>query len=193
MVKLRAKFFALFLMDAVLWVFNLVIASWVVSMFTRAQPDLNEHGKPWGGWFGTWDNPPQGDEKYQRECMFPGVTTGLKGYWNRVGWLRRNPLYGFNKWAGIPYKDSYEFHVDGNENISDKDRVPGSYYAKVIDAHNGKVVAFEYYLVKPWRIGSFEKCIRVRLGWKVMTDKFERYGFATLVDTANPFKSYGDL
>ncbi len=27
---------------------------------------------------------------------------------------------------------------------------------------------------EPW--GKHGKCIRIRLGWKLMTDKFERYG-----------------
>ena len=53
MFKLKAKFALLFLMDAFLWVFNYLIVSWVLSIFTRAQPDLDEHGEQWGGWFGT--------------------------------------------------------------------------------------------------------------------------------------------
>lgn len=75
----------------------------------------------------------------------------------------------------------------GDPNISDKERRPGWYFAQLRLA--GKLIGFELYVVAPW---SFGRCIRMRLGWKLMTDKFERYGFAQLVNTCNPFDGYGD-
>lgn len=166
------------------------IAVPILSIFTKAQPDLDEEGEAWGWLYGTWDNPPQGDEKWQRECYFPHITTGFKGYINRVGWLFRNPCYGFQKKAGIPYDKMNVISCEGNENISDKYEIAGKYFATVKDT-NGKVLAFEYYIIKPWTILPWKKCQRYRLGWKIMTDKYERYGFATLVDTINPMKSFG--
>lgn len=53
----------------------------------------------------------------------------------------------------------------------------------------GRVVAFEFYCVFPC---GFGRCLRSRLGWKIMTDKFERFGFAQLVNTFNPLDGYGD-
>jgi hypothetical protein len=159
----------------------------VVSLFTRAQPDLDENTKPWGWLFGTYDNPPQGDAKHQREGLFPGAVNGWKGYVMRVLWLWRNPGYNFQRLLCIHYSPLYSLDYIGNSQISDKYKTPGYYFAKLCD--NEKLIGFEFYCVYPW---AFGKCVRVRFGWKLMTDKFERYQFAPLVNTANPLKSYGD-
>lgn len=188
-MRLYLKYVSLVVLDLLSLLSSIPVVP-ILSLFTKAKPDLNERGEPWGWIYGTWDNPPQGDEKWQREGWFPHITTGFRGYLNRIGWLYRNPCYGFQRLAGIDYaRDNVVTHT-GNENISDKYKIPGSYLAKVRTA-GGDLIAFEYYIVKPWRIGSFEKCFRMRIGWKVMTDKYERYGFAALVDTINPIKSYG--
>lgn len=183
------KYILLVILDIVS-LLSSVVAVPILSIFTKAQLDLNEFGKPWGWIYGTWDNPPQGDEKWQREGWFPHITTGFRGYLNRIGWLFRNPCYGFQRWAGIPYSEDNIITHTGNKYISDKYEIPGSYFAKVHDS-DGKLIAFEYYTVKPWSGENPEKCQRYRLGWKIMTDKYERYGFATLVDTINPIKTYG--
>lgn len=187
MFKLSLKWSGLFILDIAVLVLNYIVVAWALSLFTKAQPDLNEKTKPWGGWFGTWDNPPQGDSRWLRLGWFPGKTTGIKGYLNRVGWLFRNPGYGFQRWAAVNYSDRNKLIAKGNPDISDKYKIPGSYLAKLYDK-NSKLIAFEYYLVKPW---SDTKCIRIRFGWKLVTDKFETYGFAAYVNTFNPFKSYG--
>lgn len=174
----------------ILGVASNIIAAPILSIFTKAQPDLDEHGEPWGWIYGTWDNPPQGDEKWQREGWFPNITTGWKGYLNRIGWLYRNPCYGLQRMLGVKYNEENILSFTGNPDISDKYKVAGSYFAK-LHSPKGDLLAFEYYLLKPWSIGSYEKCIRIRLGWKMMTDKFQRYGFATMVDTVNPHKGYG--
>jgi hypothetical protein len=102
-------------------------------------------------------------------------------------WMIRNPLYGYARIAGVPYSVTLQMAYRGNPNISDKNKVSGYYFATVRDG--GKLVAFEFYCVLPW---GFGKCFRARLGWKIMTDKFQRYGFAQLVNTCNPFDGYGD-
>lgn len=161
----------------------------IVSIFTKPAPDLGPDTKAWGWLFGTYDNPPQGDTPFvERRAPFPHIVTGWKGYVNRVAWLWRNNGYNFNKKIGIEYDPYYKVTFEGNEDISDRDEVPGSYFAKCHD-HKGNLIAFEYYIVKPW--GSGKKCFRARLGWKIMSSKFTRYGFAPMVNTANPFKSYG--
>lgn len=163
------------------------VAAPIIAAFTRAMP-YGQAPYSWGWLWGTYDNPPQGDEGYVRErAPFPGVTTGWRGYLNRCMWMIRNPLYGFAKRAGVNYSPTYQLSYTGNPNISDKYKVPGWYLAKL---HDGKkLVAFEFYCVLPW---GFGRCLRARLGWKIMTDKFQRYGFAQLVNTCNPFDGYGD-
>lgn len=174
------------LLDWALW-FTVPVVSPVIAAFTRA----DFYGKEpysWGGWYGTYDNPPQGDEGFVRErAPFVGVTDGWRGYLNRVMWMIRNPLYGFARKCSVEWSPTLAISHTGDESISDKYKRPGWYLAK---AHNlnGKLVAFEFYCVLPW---GFGKCFRARLGWKIMTDKFGRYGFAQLVNTANPLKSYG--
>ena len=181
------KYLFLVVLDAFANLSNFIAAP-ILSIFTRARPDLDEAGKPWGWIYGTWDNPPQGDEKWQREGWFPQITTGFKGYLNRIGWLFRNPCYGLQRMIGIDYDVDNVITCIGDEHISDKYARPGYYYAEV-KSPEGKLLGFEYYTVRPYGNG---KCFRMRLGWKIMTDKFKRYGFATFVDTITPYKQFGD-
>lgn len=169
-----------------------VLAVPVIAAFTREGSYL-EPSYSWGWIWGTYDNPPQGDEGFVRaRAWFPGITTGIKGYLNRINWMIRNPLYGFAKIAGVEYSPSLVTTYTGDPDISDKDMRPGYYFAKV---HDGtKLVAFEFYCVLPWKYQFLKnkKDLRMRLGWKVMTDKFERNKFAQLVNTINPFDGYGE-
>lgn len=41
------------------------LAAFVVPIFTRAMPHKLPEGYRWGGWFGTYDNPTQGDDVYE--------------------------------------------------------------------------------------------------------------------------------
>lgn len=142
----------------------------------------------WWSWFWTYDNPPQGDAGYQRErAPFTPASTPFQLYVNRVGWLWRNPGYGFQKWCGITNYSGMKVVCDGEPKIGDKERRPGSYFARCYD-RAGRMVAFEYYLIKPW---SESRCIRVRIGWKIQSRKFDSAGFAPLVNTPNPWKRYG--
>ena len=180
-----AKWFVFFLGDILMWISNLFVAP-ILSLFTKAQPDLNEKTKQWGWLYGTWDNPPQGDSKHQREGIYPYATTGLKGYVMRVLWLYRNPCYGYQKMVGVKYNPIGAVSFKGDDRISDKYGLSGYYFAEY--KLNGKVEAFEFYGIYPY---SKTKCFRIRVGWKIMTDKFKKYGFATFVDTATPFKTFG--
>jgi hypothetical protein len=163
------------------------VAAPIIAAFTRPMShDLPRYS--WGGLWGTYDNPPQGDEGYVRKrAPFPGVTTGWRGYLNRCMWMLRNPLYGFAVKASVKWSPDLVITHKGNERISDKRKVPGWYFATA--RKRGKLAAFEFYCVLPWGLG---RCLRARLGWKIMTDKFSRYGFAQLVNTCNPFDGYGD-
>lgn len=181
------RYVALFVIDILLTILTVLPAAIIVPLFTREQ----EYGKPeytWGWLWGTFDNPPQGDQGYVRKrCLFLGATTGVKGYVNRVMWMLRNPLYGLAKLSSIKWSDTATLVVTGNTEISDKYRVPGSMLAKLYEGD--KLIGFEFYMVKPW---SATRNIRCRLGWKMTTEKFKDRGFAQFVGTCNPFDGYGD-
>ena len=71
------------------------------------------------------------------------------------------------------------------------------------DSSTLKVVGFEFYGIFPWMpedktFSVFRwtfkikaKDLRVRLGWKILTDKYQIGGFAPLVNTFNPVDGYG--
>lgn len=181
------KWLALTLLDLLL-LLTVPVAAPIIAAFTREQPyGLAPYS--WGSIWGTYDNPPQGDEGYVRQrAPFPSVTNGWRGYVNRVMWMIRNPLYGYARKAAVDYSPTLTITHKGDESISDKYKRPGWYFARAVDL-SGRVVAFEFYCVLPW---GFGRCLRSRLGWKIMTDKFERFGFAQLVNTFNPLDGYGD-
>lgn len=167
------------LLDLALLVPFLLLAP-LLSLFTGG-------GWPsWGGWFWTHDNPPHGDPKFAAACWFPGVTSGAKGWANRVQWLWRNPLYGLARRLGVEFVGGMVATV-GDTKASDRRGVAGSYFSRYIV--DGEVLAFEYYLIKPWGAG---RCLRMRLGWKITTARFaghQKYGIHVI--SINPFASFG--
>lgn len=180
------KWLLLTLLDYIL-ILTVPFAAIGVSLFTKAD-SYDKDVYTWGGLWGTYDNPPQGDEGFAfKRAPFPNVNTGVKGYLNRCMWMIRNPMYGFARKSAVDYKQDVIVTHIGDENISDKEKRPGWYFAKA--KRKGKVIAFEFYGVFPY---SKTRDVRLRLGWKIMTDKFKRYGFAQLVNTINPFDGYGD-
>ena len=180
------KWLVLCLFDWVL-LLTVPIAAPIIAAFTRPQPhDAGPYS--WGWIWGTYDNPPQGDVGYVRQrSPVPGLITGWQGYLNRTWWMIRNPLYGFARGSSIAYRPDFDQVLIGKDGISDKDKVPGWYFVRLY--RKGKLAGFEFYGVFPW---SETRNLRVRLGWKILTDKFKRNGFAQLVNTVNPFDGYGD-
>jgi hypothetical protein len=160
-------------------------ASVIIPLFTRTMPLQALY--TWGSLWGTFDNPPQGDRGWiTKHSTFPNVTTGWKGYINRVGWMLRNPLYGLAKKLGIDYEPTDVLSIKGNPDISDKYGIPGWMHASLRDEF-GKLKGFSWYSVTPWSKG---RCLRVRLGWKIKTDKMQERGWARMVFTCNPFDGY---
>lgn len=196
------KWFALAVID-ILLLLTVPIAAPIVAAIYRDQP----HGLgayKWGWIWGTYDNPPQGDEGYVRKrAPFPGLITGLRGYVNRVFWMIRNPVYGFARWVALNYSAEQVQHVIGKDGISDKDGVSGWYFVRLYDLKSKRCVGFEFYGVFPWmpeekvfRIWKFTftlkaRDLRIRLGWKLLTSKFKEKGFAPIVNTFNPVDGYG--
>jgi hypothetical protein len=181
------KWLILAVLDLVL-LLTVPIAAPLIALFTREQ-SYGQAPYTWGWLWGTYDNPPQGDEGYVRKrAPFLAQTRGWKGYLNRVWWMIRNPLYGFARIASVEYSKFNTQVVIGKEDISDKYKRPGWYFVRLY-SQSSKLVGFEFYGVFPW---SATRNLRMRLGWKILTDKFERNGFAQLVNTFNPVDGYGD-
>jgi len=182
------KWLALAVVD-VLLLLTVPIAAPVVAAIYRAQP----HGLPaysWGWLWGTYDNPPQGDEGYVRKrAPFPGLITGWQGYVNRIMWMIRNPVYGFARWAALDYSADQVQHVIGQDGISDKAGIPGWYFVRVYGPKPHKLVGFEFYGVFPY---TATRDVRIRLGWKILTSKFKEKGFAPIVNTFNPVDGYNN-
>lgn len=184
------KWFMLAICDLLLLI-TVPFAAPIIAAFTRAQ---SYHPGPytWGWIWGTYDNPPQGDEGYvEKRAPFPNEIDGWKGYVNRVVWMCRNPLYGFARMSAIVFTTDSILSVIGNPDISDKYKVPGWYYVTLRDTDTLELLAFEFYAVIPWWL-PFDRDLRIRIGWKMLTDKFAATGFAPLVNTCNPFDGYGD-
>lgn len=168
---------------------SVVLAAPLISLITRPMPHKLPGGYTWGWIWGTYDNPPQGDEGYlAKRCPYPGKLKGWQGCINRTMWMVRNPLYGLNRKTGVWYKHDTVVTVRGNPDISDKYRIPGWLLAT---ARNGKqLAAFELYAILPW---SERRCLRVRLGWKIKGRKFTQPGdMAPLVTACNPLDGYGN-
>ena len=180
--------FVLLALAKLLLLVTVPVASIVIPLYTREEvPELDKY--TWGGWWGTFDNPPQGDRGFvSKRAPFKDTTTGVKGYINRVVWMFRNPLYGFMKESSVEYKPSYQLVVKGNPDISDKYGVPGWLLARLYNS-SGKLKAFEWYSVTPWSEG---RCLRVRMGWKIKTEKMQERGWARLVVTFNPLDGYNN-
>ena len=159
-----------------------------VAMFNKEE-DPDHVRYRWGGIYGTFDNPPQGDNGYiTKHAIFKNENKGFKGYVNRVMWMIRNPLYNYARYNGIEWKDSYTITQEGNPDISDKYKVPGKLWTKAWDS-KGRLVAFGFYMVKPW---SKKRNLRMRIGWKVKSRAVKEQGFIQMVFTINPFDGYGN-
>lgn len=161
----------------------------VIAAFNKAEP-YGAESYSWGGWWGTYDNPPQGDEGFvEKRAWFIGKTTGWKGYLNRINWMIRNPMYGYSRLVALDYKSTDTQVLIGEDGISDKYGIAGWYFVRVYDGSELK--GFEFYGVFPY---SFWKGrdLRVRLGWKILTGKFAENGFAPIVNTVNPFDGFGE-
>lgn len=135
-----------------------------------------------------YDNPIEGDRRFVNSgAPFPNVVTGWKGYVNRAMWMWRNPLYGYNKAVSVTVEPGYILAIRGNPNTSDKYKIRGWMFAELRD-QSGKLIAWEWYSNYNY---TKKRNVRVRLGWKIKTDKIWYRGFARHVVTINPFDTWG--
>lgn len=193
MPYLMLKYVGALIAKVILILFTYIPAALIVPLFYKDAKPNSEGRYTWGWIWGTYDNPPRGDRRwFESACPYPFVTDGFKGYYNRVRWLIRNPLYGFARKVGVLAYEDDNIILEGNEDISDKHNNPGKLISRCYD-RKGKLKGAEIYIVKPW-IKPFQnkRCLRVRLGWKVKSRSALERGFYQFVFTINPFDGLGD-
>lgn len=192
------KYGVLWCSFAVLKVVNFIIAPFIVLLGSKEVRN-NEEGSylpRWLSWFQTWDNPLEGDESWiNRKSPFPNTTTGLKGWWNKACWLWRNSCYGFSKdvlgasaLRGAVVYSNNPLSMS-NLNIGDRNGKAGSYL--IFYTKNNKKLAFEYYLIRQYKKYP-NKCLRIRLGWKLNSSKFDKNTPAQFVATITPWKEFNN-
>ena len=146
---------------------------------------FNRGGWPSWAWaFRTSDNPPEGDSGYQQSHQFfPGYLDGWRGWANRVGWLWRNPAYGFNDWLGVDTCHDDESQSEGDPLTSNIPGHSGLYIRRLF--RRGSLVAWQWYYVRRW--GQTAYCLRINLGWKLWGKLGDR---APFVASFNPLMGF---
>jgi hypothetical protein len=112
----------------------------------------------WLSWFQTPDNSLDGDEGWRTEhaqWRFK-LPQGLAVYVGRIGWLWRNPGYGFGLVAiwGIDCFDAIE---RGDRGVSDSPLREGSYY----------IATSKYWQLRYVKRLTATKCLYLNLGWNI--------------------------
>ena len=119
----------------------------------------------WLWWFQTPDNPMDGDLGYYREhAPFTGIGhTGWKRYVNRVVWLWRNSLYGFEiSVLGKTLPEHFVVRYTGDRIVKDKPIcIPGMCLRKVF--FDGKTV-YQFFWIKHLIGPYYFDC---QSGWKI--------------------------
>lgn len=149
----------------------------------------------WLWWFQTPDNPLDGDESYLSKpgrAPFTGVTTGLKGYINRVAWLYRNPIYGYG-WGITAFKVQPNYHIKrlaGNKPIEGSLKSNGFYLATLTNTDGSW--CWQLYITHHW---NEKKCTKLNFGWKIwMADSIpEGVTFPICAYTFNPVQWYKNI
>lgn len=143
--------------------------AFVLPMFVKERIGCLDNGtktgmgwylKPWLNWFQTPDNSIDGDEgwrtlHWQWRFKFPAP---VAQYLGRLGWLWRNPAYGFGCVMLEDFEHFLEATYIGNPQVNDKPGVEG--YC-LVHARG----LFQLVWVK--RIGSSSRCIYVVIGWNI--------------------------
>lgn len=100
------------------------------------------------------------------------------GWWEEFNWLvLRNPVNNLMSLTlGAKMKP---YTIEGNPNIGEK-IAAGSYTAKMGWFR-------EYYLIKPHKYFGGNRCLRVRLGWKIKDNDLPKAAFVFAINPWKPF------
>jgi hypothetical protein len=116
-----------------------------------------------------------GNAKWGRGRTHPYNFT--RGFWSECNWLvLRNPVN--NLMCRTLAVRAGAYHLVGDARIGDKTK-GGFYYARMREF-------WEFYWVKPYTVFGSKRCVRVRVGWKIVnSDRPAAFVFAI-----SPFKRY---
>lgn len=112
----------------------------------------------WLSWFQTFDNSLDGDEGWRTEhaqWRFK-LPQGLAIYVGRVGWLWRNPGYGFGL-ITLYAVDIYSMSSFGDPTVSDSPLREGSY----------RITTERYWQFLYVKRLTATKCLYLNLGWNI--------------------------
>ena len=138
----------------------------------------------WLSWFATDDNDLDGDAGHWER--WPG-TDWWSTYKRRVAWLLRNVCYGFDiQVCGVPVHTADEWEVTGNENASDTNGVSGTCRRRC--RRDGKLIAFQLYYIKHYRLFGRPCCVRLNLGWKLWGSRDKKAQYVGIY--LNPVKGW---
>lgn len=121
----------------------------------------------WLSWFQTPDNSLDGDRGHA-EC-WGDSKEAWPTYVRRVAWLLRNCGYNFNiSILGFKHQDGDTKQVFGDPTVGDTSGVSGVCRWRVF--REGKLVCWQIYIVRHYKIFGVWKCVRIGAGWKVWGD-----------------------
>lgn len=112
----------------------------------------------WLSWFQTPDNSLDGDEGWRTEhwqWRFK-LPEPFCTYIGRIGWLWRNPGYGFGL-VQITERDCVSFTCDGDPNVSDNTTREGWFYIETPS----------YWQLRYIKRVSDTRCVYLNLGWNI--------------------------
>lgn len=128
----------------------------------------------WCWWFQTWDCDLDGDAGWKAyHVPFPNATGGFKLYWNRVRWLWRNPVYGFErKLLGANLPMGIHYNISGDPLVGGIPMVYGAVWTVA-----GSYVEFA------WSVKFGDSAFNGMLGWKLRDALMFKREVAPIVTT----------
>lgn len=165
---IQVKYVSLVMISLLADLLNFFLAP-IVSLFANQVGWLPN----WLSWFQTPDNSLDGDGGWQYEHRpYKTEDKFWHRWWNRTRWLHRNSMYGFAiNVLGVTSLPTDQLMVVGDPRVSNRPLFAG--LVKRYLLRDNKVIAFQWYYVKPW---SEAMCIRINFGWKLWdasTDKHQ--------------------
>jgi len=154
------KYLAFLILDLLAGVVNLVLA-WPVAACAGVDGWLPK----WLWWFQTPGDSLNGSIGWQtKDRWFLTQDIWYKRWVNRVGWLYRNPMYGFAiEVLGAQALTGDTLTVMGDSETGNHSPLhPG--WVRYVLVRNGRPVYFQFYLVWPW---CSTRYLRLNLGWKL--------------------------
>ncbi len=135
------------------------------------------HLPSWLYYFDTPDNTIDGDNGWKNETRpIKNENNRFKRYINRVFWLWRNSLYGFNRSIlAVQYRPGDYITWKGDRYVTNAPNGCEGWVFKKL-WHDFDVIAWQYYYIKKV---SEKKCLRILLGYKLFQFKYG-YGVVTI-------------